>query len=148
MSSQKEFTLQRLRDAFERLRAGKPERTKADGKVSIKRVNDEAGLSQGAIYYYKAYVEELRAEIRIIEAEREKRQVVDDMGLNLSIESKLRLERDREKRLKIEYRDQVKNLKQLSDKIIAENVSLAFRCRELQDELSRASAMKVAYISR
>lgn len=146
--SQKEFTVQRLKDAFERLKAGRPERTKPDGKLSIKRVNDEAGLSQGAIYYYKAYVQELRAEIGVIEAERKKRQVIDDLELNLSTEAKLRLERDREKRLKVEYRDQAKNLKQLADKIVAENVSLAFRCKELQDELNRALAVKVTSINR
>jgi AcrR family transcriptional regulator len=144
--NQKEFTLQRLKDAFERLRTGHPERTKADGNISIKRVNEEAGLSRGAIYHYKSYVQELRVEIAAYEAERKKSLAIDGLQHNLTVEAKLRSERDREKRLKIEYRDQLANFKQLTDKVIAENVSLAFRCKELQDELARATALKVTDI--
>lgn len=51
-------TVLRLKAALERLLSSTPERTKADGRISISRINQEAGLSQGAIYYYKDFVAE------------------------------------------------------------------------------------------
>ncbi|MBF4227949.1 hypothetical protein EAY83_23820, partial [Vibrio anguillarum] len=52
-----EITLQRLELALNRLIDGKPEKTSNDGKINLKRINDEAGLSSGGIYYYKEFVE-------------------------------------------------------------------------------------------
>ena len=143
---QKEFTLQRLSDAFDRLKQGKPINTPGDGKISIKRINDEAGLSQGAIYYYKSFVSTAKAEITILEADRKKRQLIDGMELGQTTEAKLRSDRDREKKLKTKYRSEANNLKQLSDVMVKENVSLAFHCMELQQELARATAMKITAI--
>ncbi len=143
---QKEFTLQRLIDAFERLKLGRPERTPTDGKISIKRINDEAGLSQGAVYYYKSFLSTAKAEIIILEADRKKRQVIDGLELDQTGEAKLRSDRDREKRLKTKYRSEVSNFKQLSDVMVKENVSLAFHCMELQQELARATAWKITSI--
>lgn len=143
---QKEFTLQRLIDAFERLKLGRPERTPTDGKISIKRINDEAGLSQGAVYYYKSFLSTAKAEIIILEADRKKRQVIDGLELDQTSEAKLRSDRDREKRLKTKYRSEVSNFKQLSDVMVKENVSLAFHCMELQQELARATAWKITSI--
>lgn len=40
-------TLIRLEQALERLIDGKPLKTKSDGRISFKRINDEAGLSSG-----------------------------------------------------------------------------------------------------
>jgi hypothetical protein len=47
-------TLNKLEQALKRLLDGEPIRTVADGKISLSRINDEAGLSVGGIYY-KAY---------------------------------------------------------------------------------------------
>ena len=143
---QKEFTLQRLKEAFVRLKTGKPERTKADGKISILRINEEAGLSRGAIYYYKAFVQEVKGELPILEVERNKKQAINNLQENLSSELKLRRDRDKEKRLKTEYRIQAGNFKQLTDEVVKANVSLTFRCMELEEALSRIEAGKVVPI--
>lgn len=44
-------TTQRLESALKRLIEGKPERTPNDGKLNLSRINKEAGLSSGGIYY-------------------------------------------------------------------------------------------------
>jgi hypothetical protein len=43
----------RLEDALERLLAGKPQHTLADGRISVARINQEATLNRGAIYHHK-----------------------------------------------------------------------------------------------
>ncbi|WP_305420170.1 hypothetical protein [Photobacterium leiognathi] len=50
-------TLIRLEQALQRLVDGNPIKTKPDGRISLKRINDEAGLSSGGIYYYSSFVE-------------------------------------------------------------------------------------------
>lgn len=146
MSNDKDATLQRLVDALERLKMGEPERTKADGKISIKRINDEAGLSRGAIYYYKEFVSEAKVEIAVFNEDNRKSAAIDKIEASETAESKLRKERDSEKRLKNDYREQLNSYKQLTDEVVKENVSLAFRCMELQDEINMLHDRKVTRI--
>lgn len=146
MNNDKDATLQRLKDALERLKRGEPERTKADGKISVKRINDEAGLSRGAIYYYKEFVHKAKAEIAIFNEDNRKSATIDKIEANETAESKLRKERDSEKRLKNDYRTQLNSYKQLTDEVVKENVSLAFRCMELQDEINMLHERKVTRI--
>ncbi|NBK99881.1 MAG: hypothetical protein EOM50_18095 [Erysipelotrichia bacterium] len=44
MKEKSEITLQLLNEALDRLLSGSPVNTKLDGKISIKRINDEAKL--------------------------------------------------------------------------------------------------------
>jgi len=62
-SERGEITKQRLEDALQRLIDGNPERTPNDGKLNLSRINKEAGLSSGGIYYYDDFVERARREI-------------------------------------------------------------------------------------
>ena len=146
MNNDKDATLQRLEDALGRLKRGEPERTKADGKISVKRINDEAGLSRGAIYYYKEFVRKAKGEITVFNEERRKSAAIDKIEANETTESKLRKERDSEKRLKNNYREQLNSYKLLTDEVVKENVSLAFRCMELQDEINMLHDKKVTRI--
>lgn len=146
MNNDKDATLQRLENALERLKRGMPEKTKADGKISVKRINDEAGLSRGAIYYYKEFVRKAKAEIAVFNEDSRKSAAIDKIDANETTESKLRKERDSEKRLKNDYREQLNSYKQLTDEVVKENVSLAFRCMELQDEINMLHDRKVTRI--
>jgi predicted transcriptional regulator len=146
MNNDKDATLQRLEDALKRLKRGDPERTKADGKISIKRINDEAGLSRGAIYYYKEFVRKAKAEIAVFNEDSRKSAAIDKIEANETTETKLRKERDSEKRLKNDYREQLNSYKLLTDEVVKENVSLAFRCMELQDEINMLHDRKVTRI--
>ena len=64
MKEKSEITLQLLNEALDRLLSGSPVNTKLDGKISIKRINDEAKLSRGTIYYYKDFVELAKEKIQ------------------------------------------------------------------------------------
>jgi len=122
---------------------GNPVRTKADGRVSIKRINDEAGLSRGAIYYYKDFVDDAK---RKIEQYKLNKSHSSSPNMKQSAEQKLKSQRDNEKRLKDSYREQVSNLEGLNDALVTQNVSLAFRCMELQEEIRAITSGKIKSI--
>ena len=128
--SNSEITLLRLDDALKRLLSGTPERTKTDGKISIMRINEEAGLSRGNIYHYKEFIIRAKVEIELYNDSKKKSDIIDNQEGKKNKEEKLRFQRDKEKRLKVEYHEQAKNYKQLTDQLVRENASLAFRCME------------------
>lgn len=140
---QTDFTLQRLKDALNRLKEGKPEHTKADGKISILRINNEASLSRGAIYYYKDFVKQAKAEIQIYNASKQKLDVLDDLESSGSELERLRQSRNKEKQLKEKYRGELKNFRVLTDEMVQQNVSLAFRLMEMQDERRQIEEGKI-----
>jgi hypothetical protein len=53
----------RLETALERLLAGKPQYTPADGRISVARINQEATLNRGAIYHYKEFLAKAKVAI-------------------------------------------------------------------------------------
>lgn len=140
-------TVIRLKMALNRLLQGKPELTKADGRISISRINKEAGLSQGAIYYYKEFVHEAK-------------QTISNHKQNVSVQhhteaqpntpdplGRLRQSVQDESRLKYKYREQRDDFKASMDELVKENVSLAFRALELEDENRQLSKGKVIVLS-
>lgn len=128
-------TLQRLEAALQRLLQGQPEKTPNDGRVNISRINDEAGLSAGAIYYYKDFLIKSRRAI-------EKNKINKDNGTpknkskNLD---RLRAQRDNESRLKEKYRCQRDEIKSFCDKVIEKNANLEF---SLYEALERIDALQ------
>jgi hypothetical protein len=125
-------TLIRLEQALERLIDGKPLKTKADGRISLKRINDEAGLSSGGIYYYSAFVEKANGII-----ETAKRKVVNGKRYQYKqFEQKLRDQRDKERQLKEHYRAQRDQIKLFSDQIVAHNAQLEFTLFEALEKVS------------
>ena len=123
----------RLQNALDRLLAGTPERTKADGRISIKRINDEAGLSRGAIYYYKEFVEMAKVKIAEYQAQKEKSaSATEPAPAKISTTAKI----NHEKKLKDNYREQLALEKQANDLILQMNVRMAYRCLELEKEVS------------
>ncbi|PKH88903.1 hypothetical protein [Colwellia sp. Bg11-28] len=123
-----------LRDAFARLLEGKPINTEADGKVSIKRINDEATLSLSSIYYYKDFVKEAKIAIRDYKISKNKKNSEKEFDAEEEEITKLRAELKNEKRLKSKYRDEKNNQKSLNNEVVIENTSLAYRLFELHDE--------------
>ena len=89
----------------------------------------------GNIYHYKEFISKAKVEIELYKDRKMKSDIIDNQGDKKNKEEKLRFQRDKEKRLKVEYHDQAKNYKQLTDQLVRENASLAFRCMELSDEL-------------
>lgn len=125
-------TLIRLEQALQRLVDGAPVKTKPDGRISLKRINDEAGLSSGGIYYYSSFVERAK---KIIQFNRQ--QSCDSKKeVNLAREKKLRDQRDQQKRLKEKYKEQLDQIKKFSDQVIAHNAQLEFTLFEALEKIS------------
>ena len=125
-------TLIRLEQALNRLIEGAPVRTKPDGRISLKRINDEAGLSSGGIYYYSSFVELANQTIQS-----SKQKVIDGKHiLTKRAEQKLREQRNKEKQLKERYKAQRDQIKTFSDKVIAHNAQLEFTLFEALEKIS------------
>jgi hypothetical protein len=111
-------TLIRLEQALDRLIEGKPLNTKPDGRISLKRINDEAGLSSGGIYYYSEFVEIANQRIQLLKQS----LAVGKSEKSKQAESKLR-----------EQRDQIKAF---SDQVVAHNAQLEFTLFEALEKVS------------
>ena len=140
MKEKSEITLQLLNEALDRLLSGSPVNTKLDGKISIKRINDEAKLSRGAIYYYKDFVELAKEKIQ------EHKNDVKVEKSPATKEEKLRNQKKKKKRLKKDYYEQVSTLNGLNDAMVAENAVLAYRCMVLEDEINALTNGKISLI--
>lgn len=145
-SNNSSITEIKLEQALERLLRGIPERTKPDGKISISRINSEAGLSVGSIYYYKEFLTKARSVISDLKSTKN----TNSTSINKSDIARLRSERDKQKKLKIKYRDQRDSIKKFADGVVQENAKLHFslyealiRIEELEKKLNDK---KVTYI--
>ncbi len=127
-------TLAELKLALNRLLEGKPVRTKNDGKISLFRINNEAGLSKGHIYYYEDFVSEALIEIGLYEQNKRKSGLKADLHAHDSTVEKLRAERDHEAKLKVKYKKERDAQKLLCEEIVKTNISLMFRLHELETE--------------
>lgn len=152
-------TLKDLQDAFQRLKNGTPEQTPADGRISLKRINDEAGLSRGGIYYYKDFVKKTREELEQLkklkskegdgqQTESDEVTPTESSQGSLSDVARLRQERNNEKRIKEDYRDKLDTEKFLGDKVLTENAILAHRVYELEGKLNKINNQTVIPINR
>lgn len=130
-SERGEITKQRLEDALQRLIDGKPEKTPDDGKLNLSRINKEAGLSSGGIYYYSEFVDKARNEI--VKFKAKKSNSTFTAG-KISLD-RLRAQRDKERELKERYRLQRDEIKKFCDQVIARNANLEFSLYEALEEI-------------
>lgn len=126
-------TLIKLEQALQRIVEGCPKRTKADGRINLSRINQEAGLSSGGIYYYPDFVESTK---KYIQSLKESDSSVIKHG-NISKESKLREQRDKERQLKEQYREQRDQMKTFCDGVVAKNAQLEFALFEALEQISQ-----------
>jgi hypothetical protein len=136
LSERGNLTVQRLEAALGRLINGKPERTPNDGKISLSRINKEAGLSSGGIYYYAEFVEKARNEI---EKHNSHKSVYSSKSKKTSID-KLRVQRDKERELKERYRSQRDEIKKFCDQVVARNANLEFSLYEALERIDSLEA--------
>lgn len=147
LSNRGKQTIIRLERALERLLNGVPERTPHDGRVSLSRINQEAGLSSGGIYYYDEFVQKAKRAIH----ERKLDNTVSTIQLGKASMDKMRVQRDKERELKERYKAQRDDIKAFCDKIIAQNAQLEFSLFEALDKIDtlerEVSALKIVDIS-
>lgn len=144
VSEKGQLTKTRLEQALKRLLDGKPERTPNDGRLSLSRVNKEAGLSSGGIYYYSDFVEKVRAIIH----DRKIKNSISDSSLGKITADRMRAQRDKERELKERYRSQRDSIKEFCDQIVAKNAQLEFALFEALDKIERleSEALKLKVI--
>lgn len=147
LSERGKLTIIRLEQALERLLNGVPELTPHDGRVNLSRINQEAGLSSGGIYYYDEFVQKAKRAIH----ERKLDHAVSTIASGKASVDKMRAQRDRERELKERYKSQRDDIKAFCDKIIAKNARLEFSLFEAFDKIDalekEVSALKIVDIS-
>ncbi|HAS3630048.1 hypothetical protein [Vibrio cholerae] len=131
---------EKLTRALVRLQAGKPVRTKVKGRLTLNKINNEAGLGRSYIHKFKDFVEKVanpaiekyNASLDDTIQSEQMASESDDMR---EINS-LRAELNREKELKNQYRWERDEALAINTKVETLNKSLMFRVYELQEQIS------------
>lgn len=128
----------RLRAALQRLLDGKPERIKKVGKLSLNKINKEAGLGHSYIYKFKGFVEN-EAKPAIEEFNENYEPLLETLKSEATEDSsevdKLKAKLKKEKALKERYRKERNDAIQVYKILEQQNSLLMFRVYELQDEV-------------
>ncbi|EPW6432693.1 hypothetical protein ACWOHQ_004088 [Vibrio parahaemolyticus] len=134
---------EKLKKALERLQVGKPVRTKAKGRLTLNKINNEAGLGRSYIHKFKDFVENVanpaiekyNASLDDPEQSEQSEQMASGAE-DMSELDKLRAELNRERELKVEYRRERDEAIAINTELETLNKSLMFRVYELQEQLS------------
>lgn len=137
MVYKRKITESKLKEALQRLTAGEPIRTKSTGRITLNKINNEAGLGNSYIHKFKEFVEYAKP---IIEKQNEAKDRAVDGELTLtkvelSEREKWRIDLQREKRLKEQYRKERDDARKALAELHKLNGTLTFRLFELQEEI-------------
>ena len=142
----REVTEGRLRSALHRLLNGEPTRIKPGGKLSLNKVNREAGVGPSYIHKFKEFVQkEANPAIESFNANFDplKRKLDLDKDERSTETEKLKKKLKKEKMLKEQYRKELDEFKLINKKLEHQNSSLMFRIYELQEEVHRNNVIKI-----
>lgn len=103
--SKSQLTQAELAAALQRILAGKPQRISTSRKLSVKAVEEEAGLGNGSAYYYVEMVQEIKQTVTNLHH----RTFTENVDTNRL--SSLRLKLKKETRLKEQYRADLTEMK-------------------------------------
>jgi len=137
-----------LVNAFQRLLDGKPRKVKAKGKLTLNRINNEAGLGNSYVHKFKEFVAYAKPVIEEYNLNREKAIAT---GLDIEVDAPLteidalKAKLKKVEALKNRYRmdrdDAIKARKTLEHKYS----ELMFRTYDLQQELQTKNEVVVTY---
>lgn len=136
------LTEARLDAALNRLLNGAPERVKKGGKLTLNKVNKEAGLSHSYVHKFKDFVD--RATPQIEKYNQYAHEIETGMELDdsqLDEVSRLKFQLKKEKRLKEQYRFERDNAVVIQKELEQLNSALMFRVYELQEEARHYSVL-------
>lgn len=136
----REVTEGRLRAALQRLLDGKPERINKAGKLSLNRINKEAGVGHSYIHKFKDFVRD-----EANPAIKEFNENYDPLAAKLAFgtqyeftpDEKLRAKLKKEISLKEQYRKERDEAIQINNMLEQKNSTLMFRVYELQEDVRR-----------
>ncbi|MFQ3249265.1 MAG: hypothetical protein ACI9O6_001069 [Glaciecola sp.] len=141
----KELTEGRLREALHRLLEGKPQRLKKVGKLSLNKINNEAGLGHSYIHKFPDFVRDVANPAIKKYNENYDPQVAELLSekVELSDTEKFRVKLKKEKGLKDDYRSELNEVKAMNKALEELNSSLMFRIYDLQEELRRSKVVSI-----
>lgn len=143
----RELTEGRLRAALQRLLDGKPKRLTKVGKLSLNKINKEAGLGHSYIHKFEDFVEN-EANPAIAEYNKNYDPLAEQLKSgtteNLSNTEKLRAKLKKEIALKEQYRKE-RDDSNAARKLLEKQIStLMFRVYEQQEELRHSNVVSLS----
>lgn len=127
--SKRDNTLLTLEQALARILSGDTRRVSPDRKLSARAVETEAGLSNGSAYYYPEFIE------RILILKNQSAQAVTSHS-NVSKMGKWKEKAQEAERLKIKFREECNELKQLNAQIAADQYRQMSALHEARQKIS------------
>ncbi len=128
--SKSQITKVELEQALGRILSGKTHRVDPARKISVKAVEEEAGLGDGSAYYYKDIVQKIKeSAIRNSPKIRNQNAYEDKI-------SSLRDRLNKEIKLKEKYREQVEDLKEQLSSMASQHNQLTLMIQQYQYKIS------------
>jgi len=138
MSRDKALTEALLQEALDRLLKGQPRKINISGKLTLNKINDEAGLSHSYVYKFTDFVTRTNPLIKEYNLNRDRAITTGldiEVGAPLSEIDNLKAELARERKLKDKYRLERDNAIEARKLLEAQHSELMFRAYELQVDL-------------
>ncbi|MDN3608727.1 hypothetical protein ACFFUP_19200 [Vibrio ostreicida] len=124
--SKSQITRVELEDALKRILSGKTERIDPTRKISVKAVEEEAGLGDGSAYYYKDIVSTIKEAVIQNSPKARKQNLYEEKIANL------RERLANEKRLKEKYYKQAEDYKEKLSEMASQHNQLALMIQQYQ----------------
>ncbi|EGR1893237.1 hypothetical protein [Vibrio vulnificus] len=141
--SKSQITKVELENALKRILSGKTERINPNRKISVKAVEEEAGLGNGSAYYYKDIVSTIK-ETAINNSPKARNQNLYEEKI-----ANLRERLANEKRLKEKYYKQAEDYKEQLSEMASQHNQLAlmiqqyqYKVAEFEDNMTRINPPK------
>ncbi len=128
--SKSQITRVELENALKRILSGKTERIAPNRKISVKAVEEEAGLGDGSAYYYKEIVSTIK-EAAINNSPKARNQNLYEEKI-----ANLRERLANEKRLKEKYYKQSEDYKEQLSEMASQHNQLALIIQQYQYKIS------------
>lgn len=128
--SKSQITKVELEQALKRILSGKTHRIDPERKISVKAVEEEAGLGDGSAYYYKDIVQKIKES-----AIRNSPKTIAQNAYEDKISS-LRERLKKEISLKEKYRAQTEDLKEQLSNMASQHNQLALMIQQYQYKIS------------
>ncbi|EOW4143260.1 hypothetical protein ACOW9W_000474 [Vibrio parahaemolyticus] len=128
-------TRAKIEDALKRILQGKPKVIPSTQKLSVKAVEEEAGLGSGSVYYYPDIVKKIKNDSLKKQGNNQNSSLYDEKI------SYLREQLKKEKRLKEKYRFEVTELKTQLANMASQHNQLALIIQQYQYKIAELESI-------
>ncbi|EMY6777776.1 TPA: hypothetical protein ACX3EH_001015 [Vibrio parahaemolyticus] len=128
-------TRAKIEEALKRILQGKPKVIPSTQKLSVKAVEEEAGLGSGSVYYYPDIVKKIKNDSLKKQGNNQNSSLYDEKI------SYLREQLKKEKRLKEKYRSEVTELKTQLANMASQHNQLALIIQQYQYKIAELESI-------